>query len=98
MSSFTRNNEMFFFQENNGKLPDNKILSSKLCSKPELKKYAKRVMPFAQAVREKLEAIGKQALSLTLEFDEEKVLKENLEYLENTLDVSKNMFSKIYNI
>lgn len=48
----------------------------------------KRVMPFVQVVREKMEQIGLSALDLTLDFDEFKVLQDNKQYLENTLDVS----------
>lgn len=64
------------------------MLSVELSSKAELKKYLKRVMPFVQMVREKMDVHGLQALSLTLEFDEAQVLEQNKEYLENTLDVS----------
>lgn len=48
----------------------------------------KRVMPFVQTTREKLEQLGPKALALTLEFDEAEVLKNNSIYLANTLDVS----------
>lgn len=48
----------------------------------------KRVMPFVQATKEKLEKLGLQALALTLVFDELEVLKQNSIYLTNTLDVS----------
>lgn len=48
----------------------------------------KRVMPFVQATREKVEQLGVKALALTLEFDEAEVLKSNSAYLANTLDVS----------
>lgn len=48
----------------------------------------KRVMPFVQTTREKLEQLGAKALALTLEFDEAEVLKNNSIYLANTLDVS----------
>lgn len=71
-----------------GSLPDNKVISSELSKKPELKKYMKRLMPFAQAVREKIGAFGLQALNLTLDFDEMDVLSKSIVYLENTLDVS----------
>jgi hypothetical protein len=48
----------------------------------------KRVMPFAQSVREKINAFGVQALNLTLDFDEMDVLSKSRVYLQNTLDVS----------
>lgn len=78
---------MHFLQENKG-LPDNKVLSAELGKIEILKKYMKRVMPFVQATRDKMSEKGVQALSLTMEFDEAKVLKENATYLANTLDVS----------
>ena len=78
--------------QKNGSLPENKLISVELSKKTELKKYMKRVMPFVQATRQKIEDIGLQALNLTLEFDEMDVLAKNLVYLENTLDVSTNRF------
>jgi len=48
----------------------------------------KRVMPFVQAAREKIDQIGLDALNLTLDFSEKDVLEKNLVYLTNTLDVS----------
>ena len=69
-------------------LPDNKVLAAALGGKTELKKYMKRVMPFVQVVKEKMEVIGLNALNLTLDFDEKAVLEGNMEYLKNTLDVS----------
>lgn len=48
----------------------------------------KRVMPFVQVTREKLEQLGPRALTLTLEFNEAEVLKNNSICLANTLDVS----------
>ncbi|XP_023719328.1 leucine--tRNA ligase, cytoplasmic isoform X2 [Cryptotermes secundus] len=68
-------------------LPDNKVIASELSKKPELKKYMKRVMPFAQATREKIDTVGVQALNLTLEFDELEVLSRSIVYLKSTLDV-----------
>lgn len=69
--------------------PDNKVLAVDFSKKPELKKYMKRVMPFVQATREKVEQLGPKALALTLEFDEAEVLKANSVYLANTLNVEE---------
>lgn len=79
-------------EENKG-LPDNKTISVELQSKPELKKYMKRVMPFVQATREKVETIGLKALNLTLDFDETQVLLNNLHYLTSTLDLEEVIVS-----
>lgn len=54
----------------------------------ELKKYMKRLMPFVQVIREKIQLVGLNAFNLTLDFDEFKVLQDNKKYLENTLDVN----------
>lgn len=54
----------------------------------ELKKHTKRVMPFVQVMREKMQFVGLSALNLTLDFDEFKILQDNKKYLQNTLDVS----------
>lgn len=77
------------FQAQNGQLPENKVLSTSLSARPELKKYMKRVMPFVQATKEKVAKEGVKSLNLTLDFDEMNVLSLNKVYLENTLDVSK---------
>ncbi|XP_034181031.2 leucyl-tRNA synthetase [Osmia lignaria lignaria] len=75
------------YLENGNKLPENKIIVTELGKLPVLKTHMKRVMPFVQVVREKMEQIGLSALDLTLDFDEFKVLQDNKQYLENTLDL-----------
>ncbi|KAL3267329.1 hypothetical protein HHI36_011460 [Cryptolaemus montrouzieri] len=75
--------------EKNGSLPDNKALSVEFGKKDELKKYMKKVMPFVQAIREKLEKLGPGALASTLEFEEAEVLRSNSSYLASTLDVDE---------
>lgn len=75
------------YYEKNKSLPDNKSLATEFANKADLKKYMKRVMPFVQTTREKLERFGPKALAVTLEFDEAQVLKDNSAYLANTLDV-----------
>ena len=68
-------------------LPSNKVISEQLKDRAELKKYMKKVMPFAQMMREKVEKVGSQALKLTVDFNEIDILTENSAYLTSTLDV-----------
>ncbi|KAM7242625.1 hypothetical protein CapIbe_007096 [Capra ibex] len=75
------------FENNNGKLPDNKVIAGELGSLPELKKYMKKVMPFVAMIKENLEKMGPRVLDLQLEFDEQAVLMENIVYLTNSLEL-----------
>ncbi|XP_066593462.1 leucine--tRNA ligase, cytoplasmic [Prorops nasuta] len=78
-----------FYSKNGSKLPENKVIAAELGKKSELRKYMKRVMPFVQMMREKMELAGISALNLTLDFDEFQVLSRNSDYLKNTLDLKE---------
>ena len=75
------------FQENGNSFPDNKVISSTLSKENSIKKFMKRVMPFAQAAKESVAVHGVNALNLTMDFDEISILNENLVYLTSTLEV-----------
>ncbi|CAK9832852.1 Leucine--tRNA ligase, cytoplasmic [Anthophora retusa] len=75
------------YLKNGNKLPENKIIAAELEKLPELKKHMKRAMPFVQVIKEKMEVCGLSVFNLTLDFDEFKILQDNKQYLENTLDL-----------
>ena len=77
------------YMSNGKSLPDNKEISKALGTIPELKKYMKKVMPFAQMIRERMTSAGVAALKNTVDFDEEKILKESLNYLKETLELEQ---------
>uniref|UniRef100_T1JCF2 leucine--tRNA ligase n=1 Tax=Strigamia maritima TaxID=126957 RepID=T1JCF2_STRMM len=76
-----------FYQNSKNVLPDNKLISTELSKKTELKKYMKRVMPFVQTLKEKVVKLGISALNLFVDFDERTVLLRNLTYLLSTLEL-----------
>lgn len=86
---------LVFSVQADGVMPDNKTLSTELDAKPELKKYKKKVMPFVQMAKEKVAQRGIEAIKLTMDFSEFDVITKNIEYLTNTLDVSKVFNSRL---
>ncbi|XP_071951783.1 leucine--tRNA ligase, cytoplasmic-like [Antedon mediterranea] len=75
------------YQANNGTFPENKEIVNQLKTIDTLKKYMKKVMPFVQQSKENVAVNGMRALDLELDFDEKKVLEDNLEYLTQTVDL-----------
>lgn len=71
----------------NNSFPDNKIISSEFAKKEELKKYMKRVMPFVQMVKEKVNSTGLKALNVSADIDEMSILNANKDYLINSLQL-----------
>jgi leucyl-tRNA synthetase len=75
------------YNEATGEFQENKEIALKLKNIPELKKYSKKAMPFAQMVKENVQRDGATAMDLTTPFNQLAVLKENLSFLERTVDL-----------
>lgn len=73
------------YESNNGSFPDNRVIVQALKNFPEVKKYMKKLMPFVQTYKSKVEEQGIGALETKLSFNETSILKENLEYLSKSL-------------
>ena len=83
------------YLKNDNKLPENKIIATELGKLQELKKHTKRVMPFVQVMKEKMQFVGLSALNLTLDFDEFKILQDNKKISSKYIR-SKGYHDKIY--
>lgn len=68
-------------------LPDNKEIAAKLSKVPELKKYMKKVMPFAEMRKQMFLKQGAAVFEQTSSFDEMQVLQENIAYIRLAIDV-----------
>uniref|UniRef100_A0A6A7FPE5 leucine--tRNA ligase n=2 Tax=Hirondellea gigas TaxID=1518452 RepID=A0A6A7FPE5_9CRUS len=75
------------YTSNGNALPDNKEIAKALGGMPELKKYMKKTMPFAQTVKERAGSVGEAAFRNTVEFDEVKIINESIGYLKDTLEL-----------
>ena len=73
---------------NNNGFPDNKVISNELMKSEELKKFGKRVMPFVQAMKQKVAEKGLSALAVTADINEVEVLQLNKFYLIQSLQVN----------
>ncbi|CAI5445809.1 unnamed protein product [Caenorhabditis angaria] len=76
-------------KENNGQLPDNKIISGLIGKEETIKKFMKKAMPFVQMVKENYEQKGISALISTSPIDQTSILNENLDYILNSLDLDR---------
>ncbi|XP_048776266.2 leucine--tRNA ligase, cytoplasmic-like [Ostrea edulis] len=74
------------YEQNKG-FPDMKVIASAFKDNAELKKYAKKLMPFVQVAKGNVEKNGIKALNLTSDIDEVEVMKKFKKYMISTLDV-----------
>jgi len=75
------------YEDNKKKLPENSVIASKLSKVPDLKKYMKKVMPFAEHRKQMFAEFGESVFNETSAFSERDVLNENIAYLMSTLDL-----------
>lgn len=85
--TLTKLREMY--NEADSSLPPNKEVLEALKSCDFLKGHMKKLMPFVQHVKEMLAEKGREALDLTLPFDERATLERNLNYLVRSLDLKE---------
>ena len=77
------------YRSRGNQLPENKELASELSKIPDLKKYMKKVMPFAETRKQMLAKSGVSVFEQTSPFDESQVLRDNLTYLTTSLELEK---------
>lgn len=68
-------------------LPDNKTISRELSKSESLKKHMKKVMPFAEYRKQIFSKIGEKAFDFALPFDELQILRDNIDFLKNSLEL-----------
>jgi len=78
------------FDEGDGKLADSRAIAQAITVHPFFvkdKKDVKRAMQFAGHIRAEVESRGKAAFDINLGFDEEKLLRDNLELVTRGLNL-----------
>uniref|UniRef100_A0A0K0F9Q7 leucine--tRNA ligase n=1 Tax=Strongyloides venezuelensis TaxID=75913 RepID=A0A0K0F9Q7_STRVS len=83
-------NELYL--SNGNQFPDNKIISQTLGRCENLKKFAKKLMPFVQLVKFNVEEKGISAMSVVCEFDQKQILETNLSYILSSLQLKEIVF------
>ncbi|XP_046853769.1 leucine--tRNA ligase, cytoplasmic-like [Xenia sp. Carnegie-2017] len=73
------------YEINGGSFPDNREIVKAMKDIPEVQNYMKKLMPFIQNYKNKVESEGIEALDTTLSFDERNVLNANIQYLTKSL-------------
>ena len=68
--------------------PDNKELLGSIKTIDIVKPHMKKVMPYVQFIKSEVNARGTSAMESTVPFSEEDVLKQNLEYITKSLELT----------